>query len=135
MIEEEKLTRPDWIKVKSQHSSGFTNTLNVVKTRNVHTICEASLCPNISECWKNKTATFLIMGDICTRRCRFCNITAGIPKRLDVGEPENVAKAIQDLKIEYVVITSVTRDDLEDLGSTHFARVIQAIQKLNDKVA
>jgi lipoic acid synthetase len=133
MLKVEKLNRPDWIRVKSPNSCGFTDTLNVIKTRNVHTICENAMCPNIGECWKNKTATFLIMGNICTRTCKFCNVATGVPKQLDSDEPKNVAQSVQDLGLKYVVITSVTRDDLKDGGAAHFARVIRAIKKLNYK--
>lgn len=128
---ENKLKRPDWIRVKSSSSDGFIETLNVVKSHNVYTVCEEALCPNISECWKNKTATFLIMGDTCTRMCGFCNVKTGCPSKLDKKEPEEVAKSIQDLGIKYAVITCVTRDDLTDGGADHFSKVIHKIKELN----
>jgi len=128
---ENKLKRPDWIRVKSSFSDGFIETLNVVKSHNVYTVCEEALCPNISECWKNKTATFLIMGDTCTRMCGFCNVKTGCPSKLDKKEPEEVAKSIQDLGIKYAVITCVTRDDLKDGGADHFSKVIHKIKELN----
>ena len=105
--------------------------MNVVKSHNVYTVCEEALCPNISECWKNKTATFLIMGDTCTRMCGFCNVKTGCPSKLDKKEPEEVAKSIQDLGIKYAVITCVTRDDLKDGGAYHFSKVIHKIKELN----
>lgn len=128
---ENNLKRPDWIRVRSSCSSGFSETLNVVKTHKLHTVCEEALCPNIGECWKNKTATFLIMGDTCTRNCGFCNIKTGCPSKLDEQEPQKVAESIKELGIKYAVITCVTRDDLKDGGAEHFAKVIQAIKEVN----
>ncbi len=125
------LKRPDWIRVKSSSSEGFIETLNVVKTHNVHTVCEEALCPNISECWKNKTATFLIMGDTCTRTCGFCNVKTGCPSKLNENEPVEVAKSVRDLGIKYAVITCVTRDDLKDGGAEHFSKVIRKIKEFN----
>lgn len=126
--------RPDWIRVKAPSSNGFVETLNVIKNLGVHTVCEEALCPNISECWKHKTATFLIMGDTCTRMCGFCNVKTGCPAPLDIDEPKKVANAIKELGIKYAVITSVTRDDLKDGGAEHFAKVIHEIRTLNDDV-
>jgi lipoic acid synthetase len=125
------LERPEWIRVKTAPSEDFSTTLNVIRNRKVHTVCEEALCPNINECWKNKTATFLIMGEICTRNCGFCNVKTGVPSKLDSNEPENIAKSVQDLGIKYAVITSVTRDDLKDGGAVHFAEVIKKIKELN----
>ena len=127
----EKLKRPDWIRVPASVSRGFTETLNVIKNAGVHTVCEEAMCPNIGECWKNKTATFLIMGDICTRNCGFCNIKHGHPAPLDEDEPEQVAQSVHKLGIKYAVITCVTRDDIKDGGAQHFANVIKAIRTLN----
>lgn len=127
----EKLKRPDWIRVSSSCSSGFSDTLNVIRTSGVHTVCEEALCPNIGECWKNKTATFLIMGDTCTRKCGFCNIKTGFPGSLDENEPEKIAESVKELGIKYAVITSVTRDDLKDGGALHFANVIRKIKEIN----
>ncbi len=120
-------SRPSWLKVKAGNSEGFQETLEIVRNCGIHTVCEEALCPNIGECWKNKTATFLIMGDICTRNCGFCNITPGTPRCLDQKEPEKVAYAVRSLGLKHVVITCVTRDDLEDGGASHFANVINAI--------
>lgn len=125
------LVKPDWLKVPSSNSKGFADTLNVVRTAGIHTVCEEALCPNIGECWKNKTATFLIMGDTCTRRCRFCNVKTGRPNALDPDEPEKIAASVEKLGIKYAVITSVTRDDLPDGGAAHFARVIETIRLRN----
>ena len=123
------LKKPDWLRIRSHGVKDFDDTLRVVQQNSIHTVCEEALCPNISECWKAKTATFLIMGNICTRRCGFCKIENGCPKKLDALEPDNVAKSINDLGIKYAVITSVTRDDLDDCGASHFVNVIFSIRK------
>ncbi|MDR1391331.1 MAG: lipoyl synthase [Holosporales bacterium] len=133
MENKEILKRPDWIKAKYPSSKEFSETLKVVKNRDVYTVCEEALCPNISECWKNKTATFLIFGNICTRRCGFCNIKKGTPLALDEREPNKIAEAIKELDIKYAVITSVTRDDLKDGGASHFSKVIKTIKNLNQE--
>ena len=125
------LQKPKWIRVKSIGTKGFEDTLKVVKERCIHTVCEEALCPNIGECWGNKTATFLIMGDTCTRTCRFCNIKTGCPAKLDSDEPQKVAQSVKDLGTKYAVITTVTRDDLPDGGAQHFADVINAIRDIN----
>ncbi len=127
----EKLKRPDWIRVPASVSRGFTETLNVIKNAGVHTVCEEAMCPNIGECWRSKTATFLIMGDTCTRNCGFCNVKHGRPALLDADEPERVARSVHKLGIKYAVITCVTRDDIKDGGAQHFANVIKAIRDLN----
>ena len=127
----EKLERPSWIRVPASVSLGFTETLNIIKSVGVHTVCEEAMCPNIGECWKNKTATFLIMGDTCTRNCGFCNVKHGRPEFLDAGEPVKVAQSVKKLGIKYAVITCVTRDDIKDGGAQHFANVIKAIRDLN----
>ncbi len=127
----DKLKRPNWIRVPASVSRGFTETLNVIKEAGVYTVCEEAMCPNIGECWRNKTATFLIMGDTCTRNCGFCNVKRGRPAPLDESEPEKVAQSIHKLGIRYAVITCVTRDDIKDGGAKHFANVINAIRTLN----
>lgn len=129
-----KFKRPDWIRIKSPGSNDFSETLQIIRSNNVHTVCEEALCPNICECWKKKTATFLIMGDICTRKCGFCGVKTGFPNQLDSLEPINVAKTIMELGIEYAIITSVTRDDLPDGGAQHFADVVCAIKKTSPSV-
>ena len=127
----EKLKRPNWIRVPASVSRGFSETLNVIKEAKVHTVCEEAMCPNIGECWKSRTATFLIMGDTCTRNCGFCNIKHGHPSPLDANEPERVAQSVQKLGIKYAVITCVTRDDINDGGAQHFANVMKSIRDLN----
>jgi len=127
----EKLERPDWIRVPASVSRGFAETLNVIKEAGVHTVCEEAMCPNIGECWRNRTATFLIMGDICTRNCGFCNVKHGRPEPLDANEPVKVAQSVSKLGIKYVVITCVTRDDIKDGGAQHFANVVKAIRSIN----
>lgn len=131
MSENTPLVKPEWIKVKSGESGGFAETLSVVKKYGVSTVCEEALCPNIGECWKHKTATFMMMGYICTRNCGFCGIKNGVPKPLDPEETEKVAMAVRDLGLRYAVITTVSRDDLEDGGSSHFAKVICRIRELS----
>ena len=106
----------------------------ILKSQCLNTVCEAARCPNKAECYAKNTATFLIMGSICTRNCRFCNISGGKPENLDPNEPERVARAIKELGLRYAVITSVTRDDLPDGGSGHFAAVISEIRKLTPEV-
>jgi lipoic acid synthetase len=119
--------RPDWIRVKAPVSGGYTETRDIVRANGLHTVCEEAACPNIGECWEKKHATFMIMGDTCTRACAFCNVKTGLPGPLDPAEPEHVAEATFKLGLAHVVITSVDRDDLDDGGARHFAAVIRAI--------
>src|SRR6478672_9047809 len=123
------LTKPDWIRVKAPVSSGYFATQKIMRDNGLHTVCEEAGCPNIGECWEKKHATFMIMGDTCTRACAFCNVKTGVPQALDIEEPRKVAEAVAKLGLEHVVITSVDRDDLKDGGAQHFAEVIQAIRK------
>ena len=123
--------KPDWIRVKISNSSVYNETKEIVKSNNLHTVCEEAGCPNISECWSKRHATFMIMGDTCTRACAFCNVKTGLPNALDHKEPLRIAKATNDLNLKHVVITSVDRDDLEDGGAEHFAQTILEIKKLN----
>ena len=123
--------KPDWIRVKISNSSIYNETKEIVKSSNLHTVCEEAGCPNISECWSKRHATFMIMGDTCTRACAFCNVKTGLPNALDHKEPLRIAKATNDLNLKHVVITSVDRDDLEDGGAEHFAQTILEIKKLN----
>ena len=123
--------KPDWIRVKISNSSVYNETKEIVKSNNLHTVCEEAGCPNISECWSKRHATFMIMGDTCTRACAFCNVKTGLPNALDRKEPLRIAKATNDLNLKHVVITSVDRDDLEDGGAEHFAQTILEIKKLN----
>ena len=123
--------KPDWIRVRLTNSSVFNTTKEIVKKNNLHTVCEEAGCPNISECWSKKHATFMIMGDTCTRACAFCNVKTGLPNILDQNEPSRVAKATKDLGLNHVVITSVDRDDLDDGGANHFAQTIIETKKNN----
>jgi lipoic acid synthetase len=121
------LKKPDWIRVKAPVSRGFAETQAIVRANGLHTVCEEAGCPNIGECWEKKHATFMIMGDTCTRACAFCNVKTGLPGALDAAEPERVAQATAKLGLKHVVVTSVDRDDLDDGGAAHFAAVIAAI--------
>jgi lipoic acid synthetase len=127
--DQEVLRKPDWIRVRAPTSRGYLETREIVKANKLVTVCEEAGCPNIGECWDKKHATFMIMGEICTRACAFCNVATGIPSPLDPEEPAHVAKAVAEMGLSHVVITSVDRDDLEDGGARHFARVIHAIRK------
>jgi lipoyl synthase len=120
--------KPFWIRVKAPVSPGYVETRDIVRRNDLHTVCEEAGCPNIGECWEKKHATFMIMGDICTRACAFCNVKTGLPGALDPDEPAHVAEATQKLGLAHVVITSVDRDDLDDGGAAHFAAVIRAVR-------
>ena len=122
------LAKPDWIRVKAPISGGYIATRRIVREHDLHTVCEEASCPNIGECWEAKHATFMIMGDTCTRACAFCNVRTGRPGPLDAREPEHVAAATKKLSLSHVVVTSVDRDDLDDGGAAHFAAVIRAIR-------
>jgi lipoic acid synthetase len=122
------LKKPEWIRVKAPVSKGYEETRAIVRANGLHTVCEEAACPNIGECWEKKHATFMLMGDTCTRACAFCNVKTGLPGRLDDAEPGRVAEAIAKLGLKHVVVTSVDRDDLEDGGAAHFAAVIRAIR-------
>src|ERR1700759_3915265 len=120
--------KPDWIRVRAPNTRGYADTRNIVKENGLHTVCEEAGCPNIGECWDKKHATFMIMGDTCTRACAFCNVKTGMPGALDAAEPIYVAEATQKLGLAHVVVTSVDRDDLADGGADHFAQTIRAIR-------
>ena len=120
--------KPDWIRVKAPVSKGYLETQAIVRAHGLHTVCEEAGCPNIGECWEKKHATFMIMGDTCTRACAFCNVKTGLPGPLDAQEPGRVAAAVGKLALKHVVVTSVDRDDLDDGGAAHFAAVIGAIR-------
>ena len=124
----EILRKPDWIRVRAPTSKGYQETRSIVRSHKLVTVCEEAGCPNIGECWDKKHATFMIMGEICTRACAFCNVATGRPQPLDPNEPENVAKAVREMGLRHVVITSVDRDDLDDGGAAHFVEVIHAIR-------
>lgn len=121
--------RPDWIRVKAPGGDAYHETRALVRDLSLHTVCEEAACPNIGECWKKKHATFMILGSVCTRACAFCNIATGRPDALDPHEPDNLAEAVGKLGLSHVVITSVDRDDLEDGGAGHFARVILRLRQ------
>ena len=120
--------KPEWIRVKAPQSSIYHETRKLMRDNSLTTVCEEAGCPNVGECWSQKHATMMIMGDTCTRACSFCNVKTGKPEALDVFEPVRVADAVQKLGLRHVVITSVDRDDLDDGGAEHFARVIRAIR-------
>ncbi|MEL7544980.1 MAG: lipoyl synthase [Pseudomonadota bacterium] len=122
------LAKPGWIRVKAPGSAKYNATRDIVKAHGLATVCEEAGCPNIGECWEKKHATMMIMGEICTRACAFCNVRTGLPDPLDASEPERVAQAVSTLGLAHVVITSVDRDDLDDGGAQHFADVITAIR-------
>jgi lipoyl synthase len=122
------LRKPDWIRVKAPTSPGYAETSRIVREHKLHTVCVEASCPNIGECWEQKHATFMIMGDTCTRACAFCNVKTGLPGPLDSQEPARVADAVARLGLSHVVVTSVDRDDLDDGGARHFAEVIGAIR-------
>ena len=125
------LNKPDWLKIRPPTDT-FLEIKNIIKTNKLHTVCEESHCPNISECWSVGTATFMVLGDTCTSGCKFCNMKTGYPKTApDPSEPERLAQAVQAMKLDYVVVTSVDRDDLTDGGSNHFASCIRAIKHLS----
>jgi lipoic acid synthetase len=126
--DQEVLRKPDWIRVKAPGSPIYRETQQIVRENNLVTVCEEAGCPNIGECWSKKHATMMIMGEICTRACAFCNVATGIPTVLDPEEPEHVANAVEKLGLAHVVITSVDRDDLPDGGAEHFAQVIRTIR-------
>jgi len=123
--------KPKWIRTKILDTQNYFKTKEIINKKNLHTVCQEANCPNISECWGKKHATFLIMGDICTRACAFCNVKTGKPTILDSLEPLKIAKATKDLNLKHVVITSVDRDDLDDGGAHHFSKVIKEIRKIN----
>lgn len=130
-MSEETLRKPDWIRIKLPLDNKVTELKNLLRGHRMVTVCEEASCPNLSECFTHGTATFMIMGDKCTRRCAFCDVAHGRPDPLDTEEPANLAETIQLMKLKYVVITSVDRDDLKDGGAAHFAACIQAAREKN----
>lgn len=125
--------KPDWIRVKAPNSPEYFETRDLMRGLKLHTVCEEAACPNIGECWKQKHATFMIMGATCTRACAFCNVATGKPSALDRDEPRKIAQAVGKLGLSHVVITSVDRDDLEDGGADHFAQTIAALRMASPK--
>lgn len=120
--------KPEWLKVRAPGSPGYLRLKGLMRDLRLNTVCEEAHCPNIGECWHHGTATFMIMGDVCTRACGYCNVTHGAPNALDPSEPDNLARAVQDMELAYVVVTSVDRDDLPDFGAGAFAATIRAIK-------
>jgi len=134
-IAQQKQTKPEWLRAKSPAGPNYEKIKNLLHSHNLHTVCEEAHCPNVGECWRGGTATFLLLGDVCTRSCRFCMVKSGNPQgELDPLEPSKIARAVADLNLNYVVITSVNRDDLPDGGAEHFASTIKAIRKHDSKV-
>ncbi|MBN1638422.1 MAG: lipoyl synthase [Ignavibacteriales bacterium] len=122
------INKPDWLKTKIPSGENYKYVNQLLKKSHLHTVCEEAKCPNLYECWNNRTATFLILGDTCTRNCSFCNVKTGKPSEIDLNEIENIVSMVKDLNLEHVVITSVTRDDLEDGGATHFSELVKSIR-------
>jgi lipoic acid synthetase len=131
IVPAERLKKPEWIRVKAGNSQRFQDIKHILREHKLHTVCEEASCPNIGECFGKGTATFMILGDLCTRRCPFCDVAHGRPKPPDAGEPLNLARTIAALNLRYVVITSVDRDDLRDGGARHFADCIRAVRELS----
>lgn len=121
--------RPDWLKVKLPTGDNYSDVKNIMRKQQLHTVCEEAKCPNIAECWNHRTATFMILGDTCTRSCGFCNVKLGIPNELDLDEPRRVSESVQELNLRHVVITSVNRDELKDGGASIFAETIKLIRE------
>jgi len=129
----EIMRKPKWIRVKAPTSKGYAETRKIVRDKGLVTVCEEAACPNIGECWEKSHATFMILGEICTRACAFCNVSTGLPQAVDQNEPQKIAEAVSEMKLQHVVITSVDRDDLADGGAQHFVDVIQAIRATSPK--
>ena len=129
-----KLKKPNWIRVKAPISTGYLSTKELITKANLNTVCESASCPNIGECWDKGHATVMILGDVCTRKCGFCNIKSGAPSDIDILEPYRLAKAISQLNLRHVVITSVDRDDLKDGGANQFVKSIYEIKKLSKNI-
>jgi len=131
-IEKEKVPlgkRPEWLKVKLPTGDNYSDVKNLMRKQKLHTVCEEAKCPNIAECWNHRTATFMILGDTCTRSCGFCNVKLGIPNELDLDEPKRVAESVFELNLRHVVITSVNRDELIDGGASIFSETIKLIRQ------
>lgn len=124
-----KEQKPDWIRIKLTTGENYSEIKDMMRSKTLHTVCEEARCPNIYECWANRTATFMILGDICTRACRFCAVNTGMPTELDLQEPERVAEAAERMGLRHCVVTSVARDDLQDGGASIFAETIRAIRR------
>jgi lipoyl synthase len=127
----DKAPKPEWLKIKLNMGDDFLEVRRLMNDLNLHTVCQEARCPNIYECWSNRTATFMIAGDVCTRRCGFCAVSKGEPKPLDAAEPEHVADAVRKLDLRHAVITGVNRDDKSDGGAAHWAATIRAVRAVN----
>ena len=125
----ERARKPDWIRVKAPTSKGYNETRQLMREKKLATVCEEAACPNIGECWTKKHATVMILGDVCTRACAFCNVKTGMPRKVDPNEPQNLADACAEMGLEHIVITSVDRDDLPDGGASQFVKVIEALRR------
>lgn len=129
---EEYLRKPDWLKIKLNTNENYTGLKKMMRENNLHTVCEEAKCPNIHECWAvRRTATFMILGDVCTRACRFCAVKTGLPNELDLKEPERVADSVALMNLKHAVITAVARDDLRDGGANVFAETVRAVRRKN----
>jgi len=131
VVQSEALRKPEWIRVRAGGGERFTQIKSILREKKLHTVCEEASCPNIGECFGHGTATFMIMGDLCTRRCPFCDVAHGRPQPLDAQEPRHLGETIAAMKLKYVVITSVDRDDLRDGGAGHFVECIREVRKLS----
>ncbi|ALS29560.1 lipoyl synthase [Paenibacillus cisolokensis] len=127
--QQSKQPKPDWLRIKLVTDGNYAELKDMMRSKTLHTVCEEARCPNIYECWANRTATFMILGDICTRACRFCAVNTGMPTELDLQEPERVAEAAEQMGLRHCVVTSVARDDLNDGGASIFAETIRAIRR------
>ncbi|MBE3555436.1 MAG: lipoyl synthase [Thermicanus sp.] len=121
--------KPEWLKIRLRTDGEYKELKEMMRSKTLHTVCEEARCPNIYECWSRRTATFMILGDLCTRNCRFCAVKTGLPTELDLAEPERVAQAVEQMGLAHVVVTSVARDDLSDGGASIFAETIRAIRR------
>ncbi|MBI2027817.1 MAG: lipoyl synthase [Deltaproteobacteria bacterium] len=126
--------KPHWLKVQAPGGANYTFIKQKLREKKLYTVCEEASCPNMGECWKGGTATFMLMGDVCTRGCRFCHVASGKPTALDAEEPQKIASVISELGLTYVVLTSVDRDDLPDGGASHFAKTVAEIKKRNSNI-
>lgn len=129
-----RIPKPEWLRVKAHSTMGYEYVREVLEKLHLNTVCDEAACPNRGECFGRKTATFMILGSVCTRGCTFCNVTKGVSQPVDEKEPEHVAQAVEALGLKHTVITSVTRDDLPDGGSGHFARVVEAVRRKSPQV-
>ncbi len=125
----QRVRKPDWIRVKAPTSVGYAETKALMRAKSLNTVCEEAACPNIGECWTKKHATVMILGDVCTRACAFCNVKTGMPRAVDKNEPQNLADAAAEMGLKHIVITSVDRDDLPDGGASQFVKVIEALRR------